>query len=220
MQYTLLSEDRPSSLLWHYKENRRPKFPMPLDTHAQHGSCSLTTALCLHLLFSSSSTLIIPSWLPCLPWGPFGASNLFYVLVTWTEIKLLEEKKTPTVCFPTWFPGLCFCLWGTLPFVSMEYLIASYSGKNFDAHCRNHAKSCENVLLISSKLFYLFAYISLPDREGCGRSGGSLFIVPSSLPTENLRNSYSRLCLTLYLPAILKWDTSLGPFASCWGQGR
>lgn len=62
-------------------------------------------------------------------------------------------------------------------------------------------------------------------KDGGGVGGGLLaylFIVPSSLPTENLRNSYSRLCLTLYLPVILKQDTSLGAFESCLGskQGK
>lgn len=37
---------------------------------------------------------------------------------------------------------------------------------------------------------------------------------PASPPPENIRNSCSRLCLTLYLPDILKLDTFLGAFAS------
>lgn len=83
-------------------------------------------------------------------------------------------------------------------------------------------------------IFYLFAYIFLHDSKiqrrgmGCGGekvANSDLFAVSSShflfcftpLPPptpENIRNSDSRLCLTLYLPDILKLDTFLGAFAS------
>lgn len=80
-------------------------------------------------------------------------------------------------------------------------------------------------------IFYVFAYIFLHDseiqRRGTGRgkfANSDLFAVSSSHfcfasppchpPPENIRNSDSRLCLTLYLPDILKLDTFLGAFAS------
>lgn len=81
-------------------------------------------------------------------------------------------------------------------------------------------------------IFYLFAYIFLHDSEIQRRGMGAgirlltqiyllflahIFVLlhPSATPLpENIRNSDSRLCLTLYLPDILKLDTFLGAFAS------
>lgn len=207
-----------------------PLFVIPGKTGGPSSPCSWTLMHSMGLatwplLFASFSLVLFschfdhPQLTPVPSMKPFWGLKLTLCVrhLDWAQVT--GEKKNPTMCLPTWYPGPCFCLWGALPFVSMEYLIASYPGKNSDAHCRNHAKSCENVLLISSKLFYLFAYISLHDRGGMGGSFlAYLFIVPSSLPTENLRNSYGRLCLTLYLPVILKQDTSLGAFASRLGS--